>query len=131
MRPSNIKSSDKKLRGLFFPFQKNKGLFPYAETDAEQIKNVLIFLFKTPIQSRVMRPTVGSDADRYVFEMQGDLLYTVLERSIRQTVLNSGINVIVNYVEFSTDETQVIADVYYTVFGVKDKLTLSFEGAEF
>jgi phage baseplate assembly protein W len=124
-RASNQKPSDLRLRGIAFPFQKKEGKFPYALTSAQQVKNDLILLFKTPINSRIMRPNEGSDADSLVFESQGELLNTQLRRSIRQTVLNSGINVSIISIQFSNQNTQTIAEIEYSIYGVFDNLTIS------
>jgi phage baseplate assembly protein W len=130
-RASNQKPSNRTLRGIAFPFQKKDGKFPYALTSAEQVKNDLIMLFKTPINSRMMRPGEGSNADSLVFESQGELLNTQLRRSIRQTILNSGINVSVISIEFSNQSTQTVAEIEYLIFGVSDNLTVTIANPDF
>lgn len=130
-RASNQKPSDRRLQGLAFPFQKKDGKFPYALTSAEQVKNDLILLFKTPIHSRMMRPNEGSDAESLVFESQGELLNTQLRRSIRQTILNSGINVSVISIDFSNESTQTLAEIEYLIFGVSDNLTVAIATPDF
>lgn len=130
MRPSNQKPSDRKLIGIAFPFQKKNGKFPYSLTDAQLVKNDLQMLFKTPINSRMMRPNHGSDADSLVFESQGDLLETQLRRSIRQTIAISGINVKIISISFSNSGTQTIAEIDCVIYGVRDNLTIAVGGAE-
>jgi phage baseplate assembly protein W len=130
-RASDLKPSDRQLRGIAFPFQKNNGKFPYALTSAQQVKNDLILLFKTPINSRIMRPNEGSDADSLVFESQGELLNSQLRRSIRQTVLNSGINVSILSIQFTDQDTQTIAEIEYSIYGVLDNLTVPIAKSDF
>lgn len=130
-RRSNEKPSDKKRIGIAFPFQKRNGKFPYALTEAQLVKNDLQMLFNTPLGSRPMRPNEGSDAEGFVFESQGALLNTQLERSIRQTILNSGITVNVLTIRFKSLDTQIVADVEYLIYGVRDNLAISIDTPEF
>lgn len=131
-RPSNQRPSDQKLIGIAFPFQKKNGKFPYTLTDAQLVKNDIILLFKTPLGSRVMRPNVGSDAESFVFESQGDLLQAQLRRSIRQTILNSGISVNIIAISFTENETELTADIQYEIYGVRDNLSVTVaENSEF
>lgn len=127
MRPSNEKPSNRKLIGIAYPFQKKNGKFPYPLTEAQLIKNDIQLLFKTPLGSRMMRPQEGTDADNFVFEPQGDLLHAQLRRSIRQTILNSGITVVVISITFTDQDTQTLADIEYLIYGVRDNLTIAFE----
>jgi len=130
MRPSNQRPSDRKLIGFAFPFQKKNGKFPYALTDAQLVKNDIQMLFKTPLGSRVMRPTDGSDAESFVFESQGELLNAQLRRSIRQTIANSGISVNVISISFSEQDTQTLAEIQYEIYGVRDNLTVLISSPE-
>ena len=78
-----------------------------------------------------MRPNEGSDADSLVFESQGELLNTQLRRSIRQTVLNSGINVSILSIQFTDQNTQTIAEIEYSIYGVVDNLTIPVAKSDF
>ena len=78
-----------------------------------------------------MRPNEGSDADSLVFESQGELLNSQLRRSIRQTVLNSGINVSILSIQFTDQDTQTIAEIEYSIYGVLDNLTVPIAKSDF
>ena len=74
-----------------------------------------------------MRPTVGTDAHRLVFESQGPLLQARLERSIRQTIFLNEPRVSVQALEFIEEETSIFVNVIYIIQGVLDSVELEFD----
>lgn len=126
-RPSNKTASSKDVIGISFPFRKENGEFPKRAINIDAVKSDLISLFETPIRSRVMRPTFGSNKEILVFESTGPLLRARIERNIRQTIINNEPRVEVVAVNVEEEKTQVIATILYVVQGVPDTVTLTID----
>lgn len=118
-----------RLVGISFPFRKEDGKFPAVQYDADIVQNDLITLFRTPIRTRVMRPTFGSNAHELVFESIGPLLEARMQRSIRQTIALWEPRVRVLSIEIADQGTMVAALVGYEIQGIQDFVELQFEKA--
>lgn len=118
-----------RLVGISFPFRKEDGKFPAVQYDVDIVQNDLITLFKTPIRTRVMRPTFGTTAYELVFESVGPLLEARMQRSIRQTISMWEPRVRVLSIEISDQGTEMVALVQYEVYGIQDFVELQFEKA--
>lgn len=116
-----------RLVGISFPFRKENGQFPAVAYDVDAVQNDLITLFKTPIRTRVMRPTFGSNGHELVFESIGPLLEARMQRSIRQTIALWEPRVRVLSIEISDQGTMIAALVQYEVQGIQDFVELQFE----
>lgn len=112
--------------GISYPFRRADGHFPKMEKGEECVKSDLMTLFQTPVRSRVMRPTLGSDANRYVFEPNVDILKPTIERSIKQTIVANEPRVKVLKYEFTQEDTTFTADILYEVLGQSDSLTMQY-----
>lgn len=113
--------------GISYPFRRDSGQFPKMDKGAECVKSDLMTLFRTPIRSRVMRPTLGSDAERYVFEPNNDFLQILLERSIKSTIVFNEPRVDIIKYTFSQSGTMIVTDILYSVQGQYDSLTMQFD----
>jgi len=126
-RPADIKSGNKTLIGLDFPFRKEAGEFPKRSLNKDAVKSDLITLFSTPLGSRRMKPNYGSNKEVLVFESTGPLLRARLSRNIKQTIFLNEPRVRVLAVNISEDNTTVTAQILYSVQGVKDTITLEID----
>lgn len=113
--------------GISYPFRREDGQFPKMEEGEECVKSDLMMLFQTPLRSRIMRPTVGSDADLYVFEPNTELLRPILERSIKQTIVANEPRVKVLKFTFEQENTTITTDILYQVLGQTDQLTMQYD----
>lgn len=129
VRSSNQIAANRDIIGIAFPFRKESGEFPKKAINIDAIKSDIISLFKTPLRSRIMRPTFGSNKEDLVFESTGPLLRARLERNIRQTILNHEPRVRVVAINIVEEKTLVTATVLYVVQGISDTVTLSINKA--
>lgn len=127
IRPSNKDSSNKDVIGISFPFRKEGGEFPKRAVNIEAVRSDLISLFETPLRSRIMKPTFGSNKEQLVFESTGPLLRARLERNIRQTIFVNEPRVSVVDVAIEETNTLVTATILYIVQGVSDTIEISIE----
>lgn len=123
MRPSNA-TDDRPVVGFAFPFRKEGGEFPKRVRDADCVKNNVFTLFKTPKRSRIMRPRVGTNAYDIIFETQGVLLATRLDRGVRQTLASGEPRAKPLKVIVSDDGTLTNVRVVYEVQGVREAVDL-------
>jgi phage baseplate assembly protein W len=112
------------LVGISFPYRKENNQFPVVDIDVDAIKSDLILLFSTPIRSRVMRPTFGTNIHSLIFEGIDDLLLTRMSRSIIQTILNWAPNVEILDLNVETEGTTVTFEIDYEVKGLRDSLKI-------
>lgn len=77
---------DALFKGISFPFRRGSVSFPETAVDDALIREALIQLILTGTSERIMRPTVGSNAYRYVFESNDDLLQERIEHDISTAV---------------------------------------------
>lgn len=123
-RSSNQMATNKPLVGIRFPFRKGNGEFPERVRGKDVVQSDLLMLFSTPLRSRVMRPVAGHNAELSVFESQGPLLNAILQRIIRQTVLNNEPRAQVTSVDIQVDGTKVDMTLHYVVQGVVDSVKI-------
>lgn len=113
--------------GISYPFRREDGQFPKMEEGEDCVKSDLMTLFQTPLRSRVMRPTLGSDANLYVFEPNTDLLKSMIERSIKQTIVANEPRVKVLKYTFTQEDTKFTTDILYQVLGQQDALSMQYD----
>lgn len=111
--------------GISFPFRKEGGEFPVRVRDVDCVANDLVTLFKTPQRSRIMRPQVGHNTARLVFDSTGSLLNARLQRGVRQTIKNNDPRVVVQQITLDSEGTEVTPTIDYTVQGVPGSTVLA------
>jgi phage baseplate assembly protein W len=124
-RQSNVRGSTRDLVGISYPFRKEDGEFPKKERNIDLVSNDLTTLFKQAMRSRVMRPLLGTMADRLVFEPIDQLLLTRLLREVARTINVNDPRIVIDSVTFSTKETAVDCSVVYFVNGVRQESVVS------
>lgn len=124
---ANKKAGERDLIGLSFPFRKADGEFPKRDRNRDVVRSDLIMLFNTPIRSRVMKPTHGSNKEQLVFESTGPLLRARLQRNIRQTIFLNEPRVNVLAIGIEEKKTEVRALILYEIQGVKDNITVTID----
>jgi len=115
--------------GISYPFRKENGQFPAMEENVDAVKSDLLGLFRTPMRSRVMRPTYGTIVDSLVFENTGPILEARIERSVKQAISIHEPRVKVNAFEIDTQRNLVVVDVQYSVQGISDNVQIELESA--
>ena|GEM_PF-4282959 len=123
-RPSSTAESQRDLVGISFPFRKENGEFPARVRNADCVQNNIFTLFKTPKRSRIMRPLMGTNAYDLVFESQGSLLKTRLDRGIRQTIKNGEPRANPLSIRITDTDSETTAEVLYEVQGVREVIAL-------
>lgn len=117
------------LKGISYPFRKENGQFPAMDENVDVVKSDLFGLFRTPIRSRINRPTYGTIVDSLVFEGTGAILNARIERSVKQAISIHERRVIVNSFEISTQGTFILTDIQYSVQGVSDSIQIELQSA--
>lgn len=74
------------FKGISFPFRRGATSFPETAVDDQLIRESLIQLVLTGSGERIMRPTLGSNAYKYIFESNDDLLQERIEHDLTTTV---------------------------------------------
>ena len=72
--------------GIGFPFTKGPRGFPEPKTDDEIVADNIRRILVTPVGSRPMRPTVGSNVYRFVFESIDPALKSHIEYEVRRAI---------------------------------------------
>jgi phage baseplate assembly protein W len=72
--------------GIKFPFQKGPNSLPDYAIDAADIQQSVIRCVMVMRGERVMRPDVGSDAMKFVFENNNDLLSALIQAEVLTSI---------------------------------------------
>lgn len=109
------------LAGISWPFRiENNGL-PAPAKGIEVVRSALIFLLKTPKRSRVMRPTLGVDLQKLLFESQGPFLSALVIGEIQTAIANVLPQVRVIEITTKEAETSILVNIRYSVQNVRDE----------
>jgi phage baseplate assembly protein W len=108
------------LAGISWPFRIQGGGLPAAAKGTEVIRSALIVLLRTPKRSRVMRPTLGNNLQRLIFETNGATMKALVQREITTMISNFLPQVKIITMNFTTQDTLITADIKYSVQGVLD-----------
>lgn len=124
-RQSNVRGSNRDLIGLSYPFRKEGGEFPKMDRNIDAVSNNLLLQFRQPMRSRVMRPLIGTLADKMVFENIGELLRARLVREIGRTINVNDPRI--EIIDISIEEKDTVVDslVLYSVNGVRQEANVS------
>ena len=109
------------LSGISYPFRIEDNGLPAPAKGVDAIRASLVVLLKTPKRSRVMRPNLGTDLSRLIFENQGPFLLSLVRREILTAVLNYLPQVNIEKIDFMEDNKKLQVNVFYTIQGVKDE----------
>lgn len=103
------------LLGISFPFRKGATGFPEPTTDDDLIRDSLIQLVLTGTGERLMRPQVGTNARRFVFEPNNDLLSSLIQTEITSAVERFEPRVTLLAVDSLRNESSVSVTITYIV----------------
>lgn len=109
------------IAGVSYPFRIEGGGLPAQATGIDVIRSALIVLLLTPIGSRVMRPTLGTNLYALVFEATGDLLRAMIVREITTTVAEWLPQVVVRDIQVVEQDKTVDVNVEYSIQGITDQ----------
>lgn len=118
------------IRGISFPFSKSSSSLPASSTDDDTIEDNIRRILLTPIGSRVMRPFIGSNIHRFVFQNTGVVLRNQIDLEVRRAIGEGEPRAIVLSTE--TKETQlstgreVLVDIVYEVNREVRKTSVTF-----
>lgn len=118
--------------GISFPFRKSDTGLPAKAEDEELIKQSLTQLVLTGKGERVMRPDVGSNAYRYIFENNDSALLALVQTEIQQVVSKyeprvALVGVSVTKGEKNTEEADaaIVITITYVILASRTTGTLS------
>ena len=100
-------------RGLSYPINSSetKGV-TYSE-DIERINQSLYIIFTTPIGTRLMMPSFGSDINKFRFDPLDTVLMENLRYSITESIRRWEPRVTVTAIEFLTDKSLIDQSILY------------------
>jgi len=109
------------LAGISFPFRIEGVGLPAPAFGTNVIKSALIVLLRTSKGSRVMRPNVGNNLQKLIFENQGPVMRSLIQREILVSINSFLPQVTVRGLDFIENEHAIQVNVKYTVQGVTDE----------
>ncbi len=101
--------------GFDFPFQKSAASLPAQVSDDDLIRASLQQIVLTSPGERVMRPTFGCDAIRFVFDNNNDLLSTQVANEVRTAIARFEPRVIVQQVNTFRNDSVLTIEINYIV----------------
>lgn len=111
------------LAGISFPFRiENQGL-PAQALGTDVIKSCLVTLLKTEKGSRVMRPTLGTNLKKLLFENSGPFLSSLIRREIITAVRNELPMVQISQIDIKELDHSVFVDIQYFIYGIPDQVS--------
>lgn len=102
-------------RGFSFPFRAEGGQFPAASQDADLIRESVVLLLSTPKRSRLMRPEIGVDALKVLFEPNSDLIINDMRAEVLDTLSRFEPRIIPTNVRVLREDNQIIVIVDYII----------------
>lgn len=109
------------LAGIAWPFRiADNGLPGYAK-GTNVIRSALILLLRTPARSRVMRPDLGTNLQRLVFETEGPFLQALVHREILIAINNYLPMVKVIDIFFKETGSTIQVNIRYDIQGILDE----------
>jgi phage baseplate assembly protein W len=109
------------IYGISYPFRVEGAGLPAKAVGRDVIKSALITLLKTPKGSRVMRPTLGTNIHKLLFENVGPLLHPLIEREILTAIRDELPMVVVTGINMNDDNNKVTVNIFYQVQGVSEE----------
>ena len=109
------------LSGISYPLRIEGGGLPAVAKGTDVIKSALTVLMRTNKGSRVMRPTLGTNLQRLIFENQGPVMQSLVQREVLLAISNFLPQVVVKAMDFVEDNRRIQVNVRYVVQGVLDQ----------
>lgn len=103
------------FRGVSFPFRKGTTSLPESATDDRIVKDSLIQLLMTGTGERPMRPTVGTNIRRFVFEPNDDLLSSLIRTEVTSAIARFEPRVTLTGVDVLRHDSTVVVTLSYVV----------------
>lgn len=110
-----------KLAGVSFPFRLENNGVPAQAIGFDAIRSCLTLLLKTDKRSRVMKPALGVDLQRLMFEVQGPVLNALIREEISTAVAEFLPQVRIQDIVFRESGTKIYVNVRYTIQNVQDE----------
>ena len=121
-------------RGVFFPWQRYQGNFPYMVTGDDRIASSIRQVLLTELGERRMRPTFGSNLHSFLFENQDEVTILAVQSEVYRAIRDSGINVLVNSIEVAyanqdspTRQPEMDITITYENLGRKNTLNVTLD----
>jgi phage baseplate assembly protein W len=112
------------IAGISFPFRIGGAGLPASATGVQVVQSDLIVFLRTPRRSRVMRPTLGTDLQKLIFETTGPVLASLIRREILTGVADEFPMVKIVDIDVKDDNHTVSVNIRYMVQGVRDETGL-------
>ena len=103
------------LNGIAFPFGKGTQSFPKKSNDNDLIRENLIQLILTGTGERVMRPSFGTDATRFIFEPNSQVLSSLIQTEISSVITKYEPRVTLRGIAVRRIEAEVTVTIQYVV----------------
>jgi phage baseplate assembly protein W len=101
--------------GIAFPFTRSPSSLPASSTDDDSIEDNIRRILLTPRGSRVMRPSVGSNMYRFVFQNTGIVLRNQIDLEVRRAIAAGEPRAVVLRTETEEDNTPTGRRVLVTI----------------
>ena len=115
----------KVIAGILFPFKNQGRGLPGQAFGVDVIRSSLIVLLKTRKRTRVMRPEIGLQLHRLLFEDQGDILQSLVLREIATGIATQLPMVQIRDIKFRVNsqisEKVLEVNVLYSIQGILDE----------
>jgi hypothetical protein len=115
------------LAGISFPFRTEGAGLPKDAKGTEVVKSALTLLLRTPRGSRVMRPTLGTDLHKLIFEDVGPFLNALVQRDILLAVADWLPEVEVLAIDVVEKDRGIEVNIQYRILGVVDEVTVDID----
>ena len=103
------------FRGISHPFRKGATAFPEPTGDDALIRGSLIQLILTGVGERVMRPAVGTNVRKFIFEPNTDLLSSLVQTEVSGAIARFEPRVSVLAINTQRIEADLIVTITYIV----------------
>jgi phage baseplate assembly protein W len=109
------------IKGISWPFRKEGKGVPAQAVGIDVYRSALIALIKTPVRSRVMRPTLGTRILNYICEVNGPFLVDVIKREIAMSIADNLPQINIINIDVLNNDKVVEINIIYSVSGIVDQ----------
>jgi len=103
------------FRGVSHPFRKGTTAFPEGSGDDSLIRESLVQLILTGSGERVMRPSVGTNVRKFIFEPNDELLTSLVQTEVATAIARFEPRVTVVGIQTQRIESELLVTITYIV----------------
>lgn len=101
------------LKSIKYPFGKDSSGFPATTVDETSIKDSLTQLVLTAKGERVMRPDLGTNIRKYIFDNTSEFLAQLINLELKTVIGKYEPRVIVTSIDLQAQDTTMIVGINY------------------